>query len=445
MDVIFSNTPIEEEPEDDIMVGDNALSIDMGASFLMGEDPKKDPVKKPLSKASIGDAPMGEKPTEDPLTSLRLSFSSRANRSAGDDDEGTTIAKASSVGLNPLGLNPLGLDEAELERLGIKLQPAPAKKSETAPVSAKEPATAAVKAPATAPSKEPAVATAKAAAPVAEKVTAPEQMKAEEPKVVSLSNIISLSDPSIKGGMIFSIYTSFESEEAPVEAAPEKEEKVVAVIPEEVTLEAPAKINDDDDDMSIPMPQDDDVKPLGKNDDDDDFGLLGGIEDEHKDLGGKVDEDGSGSTFMGLDSSENDPMDLLFGVDGFDDEPIGLGDNSTVSEKEKTKESSSEKKAQDKGADEVDPLRALLMAGGNPFGENAKIIAPDLSFGKDALKPKHFEPMKASGPRVNAENVRENNPLGNNPFGKDVEPDFSFGKEALKPKKYEPKKPYEDK
>jgi hypothetical protein len=184
---------------------------------------------------------------------------------------------------------------------------------------------------------------------------------------------------------------------------------------------------------------------LGKNDDDDDFGLLGGIEDEHKDLGGKVDEDGSESTFMGLDSSENDPMDLLFGVDGFDDEPIGLGDNSTVSEKEKTKESSSEKKTQDKSSDEVDPLRALLMAGGNPFGENAKIIAPDLSFGKDALKPKHFEPMKASGPRVNAENVRENNPLGNNPFGKDVEPDFSFGKEALKPKKYEPKKPYEDK
>ncbi|GEM_PF-2212894 len=418
MDVIFSNTPIEE-PEDDIMVGDNALSIDMGASFLMGEDPKKDPVKKPLSKASIGDAPMGEKPTEDPLTGLRLSFSSRANRSAGDDDEGTTIAKASSVGLNPLGLNPLGLDEAELERLGIKLQPAPAKKTEATPV--KEPATAAVKAPATAPAKEPAVATAKAVAPVAEKVTAPEQKKAEEPKEVSLGNIISLSDPSIKGGMIFSIYTSFESEEAPVEVAPEKEENVAAVIPEEVTLEAPTKIDDDD------------------------FGLLGGIEDDHKDLGGKVDEDGSESTFMGLDSSENDPMDLLFGVDGFDDEPIGLGDNSTVSEKEKTKESSSEKKTQDKGADEVDPLRALLMAGGNPFGENSKIIAPDLSFGKDALKPKHFEPMKASGPRVNAENVRENNPLGNNPFGKDVEPDFSFGKEALKPKKYEPKKPYEDK
>ena len=52
--------------------------------------------------------------------------------------------------------------------------------------------------------------------------------------------------------------------------------------------------------------------------------------------------------------------------------------------------------------------------------------------------------MKASGPKVNAENALENNPLGSNPFGKDVEPDFSFGKEALKPKKYTPKKPYEE-
>ena len=124
-----------------------------------------------------------------------------------------------------------------------------------------------------------------------------------------------------------------------------------------------------------------------------------------------------------------------------DDKSEGL--MSDVEADEPAKDSSSNDKSKTNTAGGVDPLMALLMAGGNPFGDDSKKPAPDLSFGEKALKPKHFEPMKASGPKVTAENVQANKPLGDNPFGVEVVPDFSMGKEALKPKKYVPKKSYE--
>ena len=426
MDVTITNNLKVDEPDDDINVGDNAMSVKRGASFLMGYDPYQDP-EKPVTKASIGDAPMGEKPTENPLDIGHLSLSSNGkNKSSYAGD--TNIAKASSLGDNPLGLNPLGLSEEQLELLGINLQkgtaPAPASVKESAPASGKEPASGSAKGAASDYAKSSGAASEKGSAPAFVKESA--SKKAKEPKEVSLFHIISLNDPNFTGGKIFSSVLLFGNGDVSEDAVADEAHNSVQVPYGDGVLEATLESGDSDRGMGLSLSADDDVKPLGGEDD----GL--------RPLGGN-DDDGAGLTFMELDS-EDDPMDLLYGVDDSDIRPLGSGDD----EKASSKDNSAEKKPQDKGSEEMDPLKALLLAGGNPFGDNARVIAPDLSFGKNALKPKHFEPMKASGPKVSAENAQENNPLGSNPFGKDVEPDFSFGKEALKPKKYTPKKPYEE-
>ena len=413
MDVTITNNLKVDEPDDDIKVGDNAMSVKRGASFLMGYDPYQDP-EKPVTKASIGDAPMGEKPTENPLDVGHLSLSSdRKNKSSYAGD--TNIAKASSLGDNPLGLNPLGLSEEQLELLGIKLNkgtaPAPAPVKESAPVSAKEPASALVK------------------ESVPASVKQPELKKAKEPKEVSLFHIISLSDPNFTGGKVYSSLYLFGIGDVSDDDAADEAENSVQVPYGDGVLESP--LGSDDSDKGLSLAEDDDFKPLG------------GMDDDFRPLA-KDDDDGAGLTLMELDSEEDDPMGLMYGMDDSDIKPLGSMDDAIAPENDSKKDSSSEKQSQAKDTEEMDPLKALLLAGGNPFGDNARVIAPDLSFGKNALKPKHFEPMKASGPKVSAENAQENNPLGSKPFGKDVEPDFSFGKEALKPKKYTPKKPYEE-
>ncbi|MBR3509971.1 MAG: hypothetical protein IKO03_14525 [Lachnospiraceae bacterium] len=417
MDVTITNNLKVDEPDDDIMVGDNAMSVKRGASFLMGYDPYQDP-EKPVTKASIGDAPMGEKPTENPLDIGHLSLSSDRNSKssyAGD----TNIAKASSLGSNPLGLNPLGLSEEQLELLGINLQttaPAPAAVKESASVSVKESASAAIK------------------ESVSASVKQPELKKAKEPKEASLFRIISLSDPNFTGGRVFSINFAFEDEDASDDVTVDETGSFVQVPYGDGVLESALGSDDGDKDMGLSQYEADDFKPLG-----------GQEEDEIQPLRKDDEDDGGGLIFMEPDSEDDDPMGLMYGMDDSDVKSLGSMDDTIAPENDSQKNSSSEKKSQAKDTEEMDPLKALLLAGGNPFGENSRIIAPDLSFGKEALKPKHFEPMKASGPKVNAENARENNPLGSNPFGKDVEPDFSFGKDALKPKKYTPKKPYEEK
>ena len=426
MDVTITNNLKVDEPDDDIKVGDNAMSVKRGASFLMGYDPYQDP-EKPVTKASIGDAPMGEKPTENPLDIGHLSLSSdRKNKSSYAGD--TNIAKASSLGDNPLGLNPLGLSEEQLELLGINLNkgttPAPAPVKESAPVSAKEPASALVK------------------ESVPASVKQPELKKAKEPKEVSLFHIISLSDPNFTGGKVYSSLYLFGVGDVSDDDAADATENSVQVPYGDGVLES--TLGSDDSDKGLSQAEDDDFKPLGGIDDDDFKPLGGNDNDDFKPLAKDDDDDGAGLTFMELDSEEDDPMGLMYGMDDSDIKPLGSMDDAIAPENDSKKDSPSEKKAQAKDTEEMDPLKALLLAGGNPFGDNARVIAPDLSFGKNALKPKHFEPMKASGPKVSAENAQENNPLGSNPFGKDVEPDFSFGKEALKPKKYTPKKPYEE-
>ena len=417
MDVTITNNLKVDEPDDDIMVGDNAMSVKRGASFLMGYDPYQDP-EKPVTKASIGDAPMGEKPTENPLDIGHLSLSSdRNNKSSYAGD--TNIAKASSLGSNPLGLNPLGLSEEQLELLGINLQttaPAPAAVKESASVSVKESASAAIK------------------ESVSASVKQPELKKAKEPKEASLFRIISLSDPNFTGGRVFSINFAFEDEDASDDVTVDETGSFVQVPYGDGVLESALGSDDGDKDMGLSQYEADDFKPLG-----------GQEEDEIQPLRKDDEDDGGGLIFMEPDSEDDDPMGLMYGMDDSDVKPLGSMDDAIAPENDSQKNSSSEKKPQAKDTEEMDPLKALLLAGGNPFGENSRIIAPDLSFGKEALKPKHFEPMKASGPKVNAENAMENNPLGSNPFGKDVEPDFSFGKDALKPKKYTPKKPYEEK
>ena len=444
MDVTITNNLKVDEPDDDIKVGDNAMSVKRGASFLMGYDPYQDP-EKPVTKASIGDAPMGEKPTENPLDIGHLSLSSnRKNKSSYAGD--TNIAKASSLGDNPLGLNPLGLSEEQLELLGINLNkgtaPAPASVKESAPASGKESAPVSA--------KEPVSATVKESASVSEKQ--PELKKAKEPKEVSLFHIISLSDPNLTGGKVFSNLFLFEIEDDADDVAIDETDHSIQVPYGDGVLESTLESTDSDKGLSLA--NDDDFKPLGGDDDDfkplggnedDDFKPLGGNEDDDfKPLGKNDEDDGAGLTYLELDSEDDDPMGLMYGMDDADIKPLGTMDDAIAPENDSKKDSSSEKKSQAKDTEEMDPLKALLLAGGNPFGDNARVIAPDLSFGKNALKPKHFEPMKASGPKVSAENAQENNPLGSNPFGKEIAPDYSFGKEALKPKKYTPKKPYEE-
>lgn len=478
MDNLIENNLKKDEPDEDIMVGDNAMSVKRGASFLMGYDPYKDP-EKTVVKASIGDAPMGEKPKENPLDANQLSLHSGRKSSNGNDESDTsfggetTIAKASNVGENPFGLNPFGLDPAELERLGIVLPkdaaatPAPVKKpeletvKEEAPKKVEEPQKAAE--PQMPKEQERAKEPAKAEEPV----------KVIEPEEIPLGNIISLSDYNYFGSMIISgsfgsgVITRDTSSESGVTSNDESfkgeiisdtptyggeiisqspsfdadtafdnppAEKKVAVetpsVDKESTKESPSDESngilresnpDEDDDMQIHFGEGTLESTLGGGEsyynntdtleDDEDF----------RPLGNGVDEEESGLSLAGLDSDDDDPMGLMSGAT----------------------DSRDDKKTQAGAPAAMDPIMALLLAGGNPFGDDAKKAAPDLSFGKEALKPKHFEPMKASGPAVTAEHVEANHPLGDNPFGKEIMPDFSLGKEALKPKKYVPKKTFE--
>ena len=447
MDGLITNNLKVEEPDDDIMVGDNAMSVARGASFLMGDDPNKDPVK-PATKASIGDAPMGEKPTENPLEvgrlSLSLGGSTRPDTSFGGD---TTIAAASNLGPNPLGPNPFGLDFDDFG-LQKKPTPAPAPVKEPVSVAIKEPAAAAVKEPTPAPVKEPTPAPVKEPTPAPVKEPAPAPVKepapaavkepapapvrepemAEEQKAISMNNVVSVSEGSMIifasaffGNRVILDDDSYEEKDNYVPATQDDGamksslEGIIDYAPSHVKVEEP--------------------KPLGESKKED------------------AATDSAADEPMGLTpdkgASDDEPMGLPLGADDFDDIPLGgsssdslpLGGSSSDSLPlgGSSSDNASNEKPQASAPKGVDPLMALLLAGGNPFGDNTKTMAPDLSFGKEALKPKHFEPMKASGPAVNAENTQANNPLGTNPFGKEIAPDFSFGKDALKPKRYVPK------
>ncbi len=436
MDILFTNAPSGEEPEDETWVGDNALAVSRGASFLIDDDPKKDP-EKPISKASIGDAPMGMKPTENPLEVGHINLSSRGKGSSAGVD--TLIAKASGLGANPLGDNPLGLSPEQLELLGLGFPKEPTPK----PVPAKTPeAKAEVKTDAKADVKPETKPEMKAAAKPETKPV-PEPKKVEEPKEVSLSCIISASD-DFTGGRIISGDLSFGSAIISADDPLMKDEDF-KLMGESKTDDAPeldqkgiAPKEDDSIGLAIQEPDsDDEQKGLTADtsvSEEDPMGLMFHLHEEEEDSKGLTSEE----TVL-----EEEPKSLATEENGIEEEPAGLMVEEVVADDNPPKDNPSENKPKAGGTEEMDPLRALLLAGGNPFGDNLKNIAPDLSFGKDALKPKHFEPMKASGPKVNAENAQENNPLGVNPFGKEVVPDFSFGKEALKPKKYEPKKPFE--
>ena len=466
MDGFFANNPLGEDPDDESMLGDNAMGVARGASFLMGDDPNKDSVK-PVASSPIGDAPMGEKPKENPFGDDPLGLLSGVNPLGGNikpdtsfgggtnvakpsalgpnplgDDPlgllsginplggnikpdtsfggGTTIGRPSSLGPNPLGPNPLGLNPLGENPLG----PDPlglGAKEEAAPAPAPEPI------------------------PVPEPAPEPEEPK-EVPLggIISLEDdfgdgvlggIISLSDPSSFSSGVFSSGSSFGS--GVISSGSSYDD-------EAASGESSGEASDgsslgsgvvsgsysyDDDDNSIQIPYGDGTldSTLEGSSSYYNNGSSLADDDDYKPLGENVNDDVFSLNYAGLDSADDDPLGLMSGGAPVNNQ---MGDVPTAP------------KIND--AEGMDPLRALLLAGGNPFGDNAKKIAPDLSFGKEALKPKHFEPMKASGPRVQAENVRVNKPLGDNPFGKDIAPDISFGKESLKLKKYVPKKPFEE-
>lgn len=462
MDGFFANNPLGEDPDGESMLGDNAMGVARGASFLMGDDPNKDSVK-PTASSPIGDAPMGEKPKENPFGDDPLGLLSGVNPLGGNikpdtsfgggtnvakpsalgpnplgDDPlgllsginplggnikpdtsfggGTTIAKASSLGPNPLGPNPLGLNPLGENPLG----PDPiglGAKEEAAPAPAPEPV--------------------------------PEPVK-EEPKEIPLGGIISLeddfgdgvlggiislSDPTSFSSGIISGRSSFGSGVVSSDASYDDENASSESSGEASngsSLESgviSSSYSYDDDDNSIQIPYGDGTldSTLEGSSSYYNNGSSLGDDDDFKPLGENVNDDVFSLNYAGLDAADDDPLGLM---------SSGASDNNQLGEVPSAPKND--------GSEGMDPLKALLLAGGNPFGDNAKNIAPDLSFGKEALKPKHFEPMKASGPRVHAENVQANNPLGDNPFGKDIVPDFSFGKEALKPKRYVPKKPFEE-
>ena len=429
MDALVTNNLKSEEPDEDIKVGDNAMSVKRGASFLMGYDPYED-TSKPTPKSSIGDAPMGEKPANIPLDEEGLKLvlggnSSGRNSSYSGD---TTVAAASNLGPNPLGPNPFGADFTEFDPLKASAPaPAPKKGPVSEPEKAKEPipepkkaaepvmevkkAEAPVPAPEPKKAAEPALKVEKAEAPV----PAPEAKKVAQPAEVKenpLSNIISISD----GSMIIFGSAFFGNEVVSNEVIQEEEDNSVQASSVVETVEAILESNGEEE-MDVPAPENMESKPLEENVADDVLGW----DDE------------------GFDPVKDDKMGLAAEKAVSEEKPVEPTPEKAVSEEKPVKESPAEKKPQASVPDGADTLMALLLAGGNPFGDNAKSSAPDLSFGKDALKPKHFEPMKASGPAANAENVQTNQPLGDNPFGKEIAPDFSFGKDALKPKKYEPK------
>lgn len=397
MDALVTNNLKSEEPDDDIKVGDNAMSVKRGASFLMGYDPYED-TSKPTPKSSIGDAPMGEKPADIPLDEeglkLVLSGNSSGRNSSYSGD--TTVAAASNLGPNPLGPNPFGEDFSVFDPLKASA-PAPAPKKETVsePKKAAEPALKIEKAEATIP------------APEAKKVAESVEVK-ENP----LANVISISD----GSMIIFASAFFGNEVVSNEPIREEEDNPVQASTVAETLEAILESSGKEE-IEAPAPANMDSKTVEENVADDVLGW----DDE------------------GFDPVKDDKMGITAEKAVTEEKPAELPPEKAISEEKPVKESPAEKKTQASAPDGVDPLMALLLAGGNPFGDDAKSSAPDLSFGKDALKPKHFEPMKASGPAASAENVQANHPLGDNPFGKEIAPDFSFGKDALKPKKYEPK------
>lgn len=434
MDGFFANNPLGEDPDDDSMLGDNAMGVARGASFLMGDDPNKDPVK-PTVSSPIGDAPMGEKPKENPFGDDPLGLLSGVNPLGGNIKPdtsfggGTNVAKPSALGPNPLGDDPLGLLSG-INPLGGNIKPDTSFGGRTTYAGGNslgpnplgpnpldpnplgpDPLGLGAK-------KE------EAPAPVPVMEPEPEPVKAEEPKEIPLGGIISLeddfgdgvlggiislSDPTSFGSGIISSGSSFGNGVVSSDASYDDDDVSIQVPYGDGTLESTLESGGSYYDNGSSLADDDDFKPLGENVNDDVFSL----------------------NYSGLDSADDDPLGLMSGATASAD--LSLGDSPSA------------KKPQNDVPEGMDPLRALLLAGGNPFGDNAKNIAPDLSFGKEALKPKHFEPMKVSGPKVHAENVQVNNPLGDNPFGKDIAPDFSFGKEALKPKKYVPKKPYEEK
>lgn len=423
MDGIISNNLKEEKLVDDsINVGDNAMNVDRSASFLMGYDPYKDP-EKPRPKSSIGDAPMGEKPTENPLALGHLSLSSREN--AGPDTSfggDTTIAQASNLGPNPLGLNPFGEDFQVPDALtGFASAPAPVKRPEPKPEPVpmlkfeQEPVLKTVPEPMPKPVAAPAPKSVAAPVPkpVAEAVQKPvqKQEKEEVPTASPFGSIVSISERS----MIIFASNFFGSEASTEDDADEEDFKPV----EEKTNDELAALLSE---IGISVDEPVGVKPETSVSEEEPIGLAAEAAD-----------------------TEGEPIGLLSEVSAGDDEPMGLMPDVTIAEEKPLEkvEKPIEEKPKTNVPEGMDPLMALLLAGGNPFGDNAKSSAPDLSFGKEALKPKHFEPMKASGPAVNAENVAANHPLGDNPFGKEVVPDFSMGKEALKPKKYVPKKTFE--
>ena len=86
MSGLIDDSPLKDNSDNSVL-GDNAMGVDRGASFLMEEDPNKDS-KKPKASGTIG--------------------------------EETTVAEASNLGPDPLGPNPFGLAPEELELLGIK-------------------------------------------------------------------------------------------------------------------------------------------------------------------------------------------------------------------------------------------------------------------------------------------------------------------------------------
>ena len=382
MSGLIDNSLWKEKSDDDSVLGDNAMGVARGASFLMEEDPNKDS-KKPKANGTIG--------------------------------EETTVAEASNLGPNPLGPNPFGLAPEELDLLGIKpfgdkpadlkaAEPVKQEKAVSEEVSAKETLGASARGSAVTPAKESVGAFAK------ESEQEPEGKKKTEKS--SFGNFISVGENS----MIIFGSAFFGSEVILDDLADEKEDNSAVVSGGDGVLGKGSALED-----SFRQHNEDD-KSSGENAKDADFGLsvagLESVDDGSMDLmlyGESFDEEPLGLLAVGDDSGE-EPLGLLGGGDDYDERP--LEDGSNVKEQESN------------GAKKIDPLMELLLAGGNPFGDNAVKTVPDLSFGKEALKPKHYEPMKASGPKANIENAKVGNPLGDNPFGKEIAPDLSLGKKA---------------
>ena len=377
MSGLIDDSPLKDNSDNSVL-GDNAMGVARGASFLMEEDPNKDS-KKPKANGTIG--------------------------------EETTVAEASNLGPDPLGPNPFGLAPEELELLGIKplgygpagletAEPGKREKVVAEEASAEEPLAT--------PAREAAVTPAKESVGAFEKE--PEQVPEENKKTkkASLSNYISVGENSM---IIFG--SAFFGGEVDLDDYAGKEEDDTAVVSDGGGVVEKGNALD-------PSSQQKETdKNSGENAKDDDTGSnVAGLEPA---------DDGSMDLMLYGESFDDEPMGLL----GGDDEPMGLlGGGDDPVEKPLGEDGSNEKEPENNGAKKVDPLMELLLAGGNPFGDSSVKTMPDLSFGKEALKPKHYEPMKASGPKANIENAKADHPLGDNPFGKEITPDLSLGKKA---------------